>query len=123
MIADPDKRLYADFGVEARLRALLDPRAWWPILRGVTASIWRVLRGQAPLRVPSVAGGNLGLPADFLIAKDGHILASKYGTHAYDQWSVDAILENVAVDSNGFLNAARSKLTAAATAGRTAWRS
>jgi hypothetical protein len=34
----------------------------------------------------------LGLPADFLIASDGRVLACKYGAHAYDQWSVDEIL-------------------------------
>ncbi len=37
-------------------------------------------------------GGRLGLPADFLIAPDGSVLACKYGSHAYDQWSVDDIL-------------------------------
>jgi len=37
-------------------------------------------------------GGKLGLPADFLIARDGRILACKYGKHIYDQWSVDDLL-------------------------------
>ncbi|MFD8725590.1 hypothetical protein ACFV2H_48560 [Streptomyces sp. NPDC059629] len=41
--------------------------------------------------VPQAA--RLGLPADFLIAPDGRILAAKYGEHAYDQWSVDHLLE------------------------------
>jgi hypothetical protein len=36
--------------------------------------------------------GNLGLPADLLIAGDGRVVAVKYGTHAYDQWSVDELL-------------------------------
>jgi hypothetical protein len=36
--------------------------------------------------------GNLGLPADVLIAADGRIVAAKYGEHAYDQWSVDELL-------------------------------
>ena len=31
--------------------------------------------------------------ADFLIEPGGRILACKYGSHAYDQWSVDEILE------------------------------
>jgi hypothetical protein len=35
----------------------------------------------------------LGLPADFLVAADGHVLACKYGVHAYDQWSVDDLLQ------------------------------
>lgn len=40
-------------------------------------------------------GGHSGLPADFLISKFGDILASHYGVHANDQWSVDEILERV----------------------------
>ncbi len=38
-------------------------------------------------------GGRLGLPADFLIAADGRILAARYGEHAGDQWSVDELLD------------------------------
>lgn len=92
VIADPGKRLYREFGVTSGVRALADPRAWWPLVRAVATALWRTLRGEAPFRIPSVAGGNLGLPADFLIASDGRILASKYGQHAYDQWSVDQLL-------------------------------
>ncbi|HEU5380442.1 MAG TPA: redoxin domain-containing protein [Ktedonobacteraceae bacterium] len=33
-----------------------------------------------------------GLPADFLIAPDGHVLACKYGVNPHDQWSVDELL-------------------------------
>ena len=33
-----------------------------------------------------------GLPGDFLIAPSGQIEAMKYGTHAYDQWSVDELI-------------------------------
>jgi hypothetical protein len=35
VIADPDKHLYLEFGVESSPRALLDPRAWLAILRGI----------------------------------------------------------------------------------------
>src|SRR4051812_43644660 len=38
VIADPDKRLYAQFGVESAARALLNPRALMPIVRGVIRS-------------------------------------------------------------------------------------
>lgn len=31
VVADPDKRLYAEFGVESAPRALLSPRAWGPV--------------------------------------------------------------------------------------------
>jgi hypothetical protein len=38
--------------------------------------------------------GHLGLPTDFLIAPDGRITALKYGRHAYDQWTVDELLDH-----------------------------
>lgn len=93
IIADPEKRLYDDFGVESSARALLDPRAWQYVVRGVFRSAKAILRKHE--HVPSVNphGGRLGLPADFLIATDGRIVALKYGLHAYDQWSVEEILE------------------------------
>jgi len=96
VIADPEKRLYADFGVESGPRALLDPRAWSPILRGVIHSLGALFRGR-PMPSTNPHGGRLGLPADFLIAPDGLVLASKYGSHSYDQWSVDEILTLAAV--------------------------
>jgi hypothetical protein len=37
--------------------------------------------------------GSLGLSGDFLIAPNGRVVASKYGDHAYDQWTVDEVLE------------------------------
>ena len=37
-------------------------------------------------------GGILGLPADFLIAPDGKILAAHYGKHAADQWTMEELL-------------------------------
>src|SRR5690242_13551147 len=47
VIGDPQKRLYAAFGVEAGLRALLDPRAWPGILGGVAvATAESVRRGR-----------------------------------------------------------------------------
>jgi peroxiredoxin len=92
VLADPQKRLYIEFGVESAPRALLDPRAWVPVLRGVAASLRGILRGQKPFPALNPYGGRLGLPADFLIASDGRVLACKYGVHAYDQWSVDEIL-------------------------------
>ncbi len=93
VIADPAKRLYTEFGVESAPRALLSPRAWGPTARAILRSAWTIARGRerAPARGPH--GGRLGLPADFLIAPDGRVLAAKYGEHAYDQWSVDELLE------------------------------
>jgi peroxiredoxin len=92
VIADPEKKLYRAFGVEASLRALLDPSAWPAILLGIGRSLGAILLGQEPVPTLHPRGGRLGLPADFLIATDGRVLSCKYGTHAYDQWSVDEIL-------------------------------
>lgn len=91
VVADPGRVLYREFGVESGPRALLDPRAWPAIVRAVAQELRAVRRGRpAPPTHPE--GGRLGLPADFLIASDGRVLASKYGTHADDQWSVDELL-------------------------------
>ena len=91
VIADPDKQLYAEFGVESGRRALLDPRSWIPIARGVLRGLQSISRGK-PVPPFNPQGGRFGLPAEFLIASDGRTLASKYGSHAYDQWSVDELL-------------------------------
>jgi hypothetical protein len=91
LVADPDKALYRRFAVEAAPRALLDPRAWLPILRAVAYALWTLVRG-GPLPPLRPAGGRLGLPADFLIDGDGQLLAAHYGAHADDHWSVDEIL-------------------------------
>jgi hypothetical protein len=70
VIADPHKHLYREFGVESDSRALLDPRAWLPILRGVLRSLRAIAREQEPLPSVNPHGGRLGLPADFLIASE-----------------------------------------------------
>lgn len=92
VVADPGKRLYAEFGVEPSRRAMLDPRAWAPILRGVLLSLRGLLRRRHPSPSLFPEGGRYGLPGDFLIADDGRVIACKYGEHAYDQWSVDELL-------------------------------
>ncbi|GLY68432.1 peroxiredoxin-like family protein [Amycolatopsis taiwanensis] len=96
VVADPEKRVYAEFGVESSPRSLLDPRAWGPILRGVFTAL--VQRRPYPSLMPH--GGRTGLPADFLIASDGRVLASKYGEHVYDQWSVDELLAHARVKAS-----------------------
>ena len=83
VIGDPEKKLYAQFGVGSSIFAILDVRAWPAIARGNSAK-------DKPTAEPE--GGVLGLPADFLINAEGKIVASHYGRHAYDQWSVDELL-------------------------------
>lgn len=93
IVADPGKRLYVEFGVESSPRALLDPRAWGPILLAVAHGLWALVAERRPLPALRPHGGRLGLPADFLIAPDGRVLACKYGRHVDDHWSVDELLE------------------------------
>ena len=92
IIADPDKRLYLEFGVESSPRALLDPRAWPSIVRGLVHSLASIVRDRQSIPSLTPHGGRLGLPADFLIASDGRVLACKYGEHADDQWSVEEVV-------------------------------
>ena len=93
LIADPERRLYREFGVQTSARAVLDPRAWSTIGRGLSGAVRRAARRQAPPPPLHAHGGKLGLPGDFLIDTDGRVVACKYGTHAGDQWSVDELLE------------------------------
>jgi peroxiredoxin len=90
-IADPEKKLYAEFGVQkmspmAAMMAALSPRSWRAA-------------GRALMRAPSLRGAagrgeeHLGLPADFLIGPDGRVLAARYGKYVDDQWSVDELLD------------------------------
>lgn len=92
VIADPEQRLYREFGVESSPRSLLDPRAWGPVLWSIARSAAAVARGRERLPARRQPNGRLGLPADLLIGPDGRVLAAKYGEHVYDQWSVDELL-------------------------------
>jgi hypothetical protein len=87
-IADPEKRLYAEFGVRESVRAIGSLSAAGASLRGIAKSV-----RQGGLRRTVGSGErHLGLPADILIGPDATVVASKYGKHAYDQWSVEEIL-------------------------------
>ena len=91
-IADPDKKLYKAFGVEASIMSVLNPKAWPAAIKG--------LFEQGP-GFPSRGESALGLPADFLIDHAGKIVALKYGTHAFDQWEVDELLDLVGLAQQG----------------------
>lgn len=92
MVADPFKKVYAEFGVEAAAISLFHPKAWLAILRSVGYSLYQVVFQKKTMPPLRPYGGSFGLPADFLIAPDGKILAAHYGQHANDQWSVDELL-------------------------------
>ncbi|WP_407688883.1 peroxiredoxin-like family protein [Mycobacterium sp. HUMS_1102779] len=93
VVADPDKAIYREFGVETSLRAVADPRSWSSALRGYRAMLDH--RGDPDYGGVGSNDGttHLGLPADFLIDADGTVVALHYGRHADDQWSVDELLD------------------------------
>jgi peroxiredoxin len=84
LVADPTKTLYRAFAVEKSMRAIASPSAWLAAARGWSRDL--------PPSSDTGDGGHTGLPADFLIAPGGKIVACKYGSHANDQWSVDELL-------------------------------
>jgi peroxiredoxin len=86
VIGDPDKALYAEFGVGCSPRSLLHPRALTP-----ATLAFAIRQGMSKANLHPT-GGHLGLPADFLIGPDGRVLACKRGRHANDQWTVDELL-------------------------------
>ena len=94
LIADPERALYRRLGVERRLRSLLRPRALRAAMAGQAAALRHKSTMRRALGPVTPTGGLLGLPADFLIAPDGRIAALKYGQHAYDQWTVDELLDH-----------------------------
>ena len=68
------------------------------VIAGQTAALAR-RSTMRPLGPVTPTGGPFGLPADLLIAPDGRIAAVKYGKNAYDQWTVDELLEHATLAS------------------------
>src|SRR5205823_13938957 len=95
LIADPQRDLYRRFGVDRRARSLLSLRALRAAIRGEIAAFGKHTTKRGALGPVKPTGGRFGLPADVLIAPDGRIVAVRYGEHAYDQWTVDELLEHV----------------------------
>lgn len=93
VVGDPDKKLYRRFGVEASAKAILKPGAWRAMPGGWWHAIKTAITKRRALMPANPTNGNLGLPADMLIDANGRVAAVKYGAHAYDQWSVDELLE------------------------------
>jgi peroxiredoxin len=95
VVADPRKDLYRRLGVESSPRAVFSPRFWLRVPAVLAQLARAVIRAHraAPL---APTGGQLGLPADFLLDSRGRVAAVKYGRHASDQWSVDELLEHAA---------------------------
>src|SRR5205814_5057298 len=81
-------------GVERGPGSLLSRRALRAAIAGEAAAIRKRSTTRGVLGPVKPTGGRFGLPADFLIAPDGQITALKYGRHAYDQWTVDELLDH-----------------------------
>jgi peroxiredoxin len=94
LIADPERGLYQRLGVERGLSSLLRSRALRAATGGLVVGVGKRSTKRGPLGPIKPTGGRLGLPADFLIAPTGQVTALKYGEHAYDQWTVDQLLEH-----------------------------
>ena len=85
LVADPQRELYVEFGVESSFRSVLHVDAVRAAVRGIRHN-FSLPGALAPKE------DHLGKPADFLIEPDGTVRASKYGQHADDQWTVDEML-------------------------------
>ena len=94
LIPDPGRSLYRRLGVKRGPSSLLNGGALRAAMAGETAAIRKRSTTRGVLGPVKPTGGRFGLPADFLIAPDGRITALKYGKHAYDQWTVDELLEH-----------------------------
>lgn len=95
VVADPHRQLYSEFGVQRSWRAFNAPTL---ITTAAAAAVVAYIRGERKIVRLRPEGGRRGLPADFLIAPHGTVLAAKYGGHAGDQWTVDELLELGAVN-------------------------
>jgi peroxiredoxin len=89
VVADPERKLYQEFGVHNSIRGMLNRDVARAVGRGIrqTHSARSLVGSLAPTE------NHLGMPGDFLIAPDGAVVARKYGEHADDQWSVDELLQ------------------------------
>jgi len=92
VVADPQKVIYAAFGVESGAGSLLHPSAIIAALKGSAMAIYHLARGEQAPPALAPTGGRLGLPADFLLDHEGKVVDCHYGVHADDQWSVDDVI-------------------------------
>ncbi len=86
-VADPEGVVYEEFGVRSSPRSLLHPRAMVMYMQGVAAA--------GSLLGSFSKDDHLGLPADFLVGREGRLAAVHYGEHADDGWLVDDLLAHV----------------------------
>jgi len=59
----------------------------------IGSAVADLVKGERKMPSRNPTGGGFQFPADFLVNKEGKILAVKYGKDAADQWSVKELFE------------------------------
>lgn len=87
VVGDPAREVYDAFGVEEDWTGIVSWATLAESVRGIASGLrWRPSMGR-----PSFSG----LPADFLIGEEREVLATHYGDHFADLWTVDDVLRVV----------------------------
>ena len=84
LVADPDKRAFSAYGVEASWAGMFAVEVARDYVRAMRAGFFSRPFGHE--------GGSLGHPADFLIDARGVVQHAHYGKHYADMLGVDQIL-------------------------------
>jgi peroxiredoxin len=84
LVADPDKQIFGAYGIEEALRGMFAGR--------VARDYGRAMAAGHFSRPFGYHGGIKGLPADFLIDRDGVIRLAHYGENYADSLDVDQVL-------------------------------
>ncbi len=96
LVADPEKHIFRDYGVEASWRGMFS----WAVIRDYAKAIAKGL-----FSIPRLGkeGGHTGHPADFLIDGEGIIRYAHYGKHYSDSITANEALR--IFQDIGFANA------------------
>jgi peroxiredoxin len=84
MIADPDKRAFAAYGVESSILGMFS----WAVMRDYMRAMWNGIFSK-PF---GHEGGIQGHPADFIVDERGVLTYARYGANYADTLGVDAVL-------------------------------
>lgn len=87
VVPDLERVLFGSFGVRSSAAAMSSPTAWAAAAAG--------MRLGRSIPSPERASAAMLLPAEFLIAPNGTVLASHYASHAADQWPVEVLLSKI----------------------------
>lgn len=90
LVGDAERVHYRRFGVERGWRFIANWRVVRDGVRGLMAGKFRLADTH----------GIDGLPADFLVASNGFVVAANYGDDAADHWSVDELIATARMSEN-----------------------